>query len=262
MAAQPMRIFSYLPNPRIWKAQIAAAYLDVQLEIIGDRPGELTDWLWDVNPRPLADGERDSLADNAVAGSRGFSNPLIKTDAFLKQHPFGTVPAAFFGDQRIGVFESNSILRATVRAAENPMGLYGKDVADASRIDSFLDEGLVFAREAQVYLLGLHEMTEALAERMRAAATFYLQGIERALEHGEYLVGNNLTIADIAFACDLGQFLRERLMHASLDDRRFPPIAVELLNAYPMTKAHLLGLGQKPHFAACFGRFLDGLDAN
>jgi len=49
-------------------------------------------------------------------------------------------------------------------------------------------------------------------------------------------------------------------MHASLDDRRFPPIAVELLNAYPMTKAHLLGLGQKPHFAACFGRFLDGLD--
>ena len=261
MAAQPMRIFSYLPNPRIWKAQIAAAHLDVQLEIIGDRPGELTDWLWDVNPRPLADGERDSLADNAVAGSRGFSNPLIKTDAFLKQHPFGTVPAAFFGDQRIGVFESNSILRATVRAAENPMGLYGKDVADASRIDSFLDEGLVFAREAQVYLLGLHEMTEALAERMRAAATFYLQGIERALEHGEYLVGNDLTIADIAFACDLGQFLRERLMHASLDDRRFPPIAVELLNAYPMTKAHLLGLGQKPHFAACFGRFLDGLDA-
>ena len=74
MAAQPMRIFSYLPNPRIWKAQIAAAYLDVQLEIIGDRPGELTDWLWDVNPRPLADGERDSLADNAVTGSRGFSN--------------------------------------------------------------------------------------------------------------------------------------------------------------------------------------------
>ena len=104
------------------------------------------------------------------------------------------------------------------------------------------------------------KLTEALAERMRAAATFYLQGIERALEHGDYLVGNNLTIADIAFACDLGQFLRERLMHASLDDRRFPPIAVELLNAYPMTKAHLLSLGQKPHFVACFGRFLDGLD--
>ena len=46
--------------------------------------------------------------------------PLIKTDAFLQQHPFGTVPAAFFGDQRIGVFESNSILRATVRAAKDP----------------------------------------------------------------------------------------------------------------------------------------------
>ena len=87
MAAQPMRIFSYLPNPRIWKAQIAAAYLNVELEIVGDRPGELTDWLWDVNPRPLADGERDSLADNAVTGSRGFSNSLIKTDAFYSNTP-------------------------------------------------------------------------------------------------------------------------------------------------------------------------------
>ena len=81
----------------------------------------------------------------------------------------------------------------------------------------------LWLHEAQVYLLGLHEMTEALAERMRAAATFYLQGIERALEHDDYLVGNNLTIADIAFACDLGQFLRERLMHASWTTLGFRP---------------------------------------
>ena len=48
-------------------------------------------------------------------------------------------------------------------------------------------------------------------------------------------------------------------MNAPSDGPPFAPIAVELLDAYPMTKAHLLGLGQKPHFAACFGRFLDGL---
>ena len=54
-----------------------------------------------------------------------------------------------------GVFESNSILRAVARSASQESGLYGEDGYQASRIDSFLDADLVFAREAQVYLLGM-----------------------------------------------------------------------------------------------------------
>ena len=41
----------------------------------------------------------------------------------------------------IGVFESNSILRATVRASKEDHGLYGRTPFEASRVDSFLDAG-------------------------------------------------------------------------------------------------------------------------
>jgi glutathione S-transferase len=103
-------------------------------------------------------------------------------------------------------------------------------------------------------------MSDELHRRMTEAATFYMQGVERALETTPFLAGNALTMSDIAFACDLGQFLRERLMINHESNANHPPIAVPLLNQFPRTKAHLLKLGAEPHFARHFGRFLDGLD--
>ena len=44
-----LKIFSYLPNPRVWKAEIAAKIADVPLEIIGDKPSEIPNWLWDTD---------------------------------------------------------------------------------------------------------------------------------------------------------------------------------------------------------------------
>ena len=38
-----LRIFSYLPNPRIWKATIAARLCGVEVEVRGARPTELKD---------------------------------------------------------------------------------------------------------------------------------------------------------------------------------------------------------------------------
>ena len=42
-----LRIFSYLPNPRIMKATIAARLCGIDVEIRGDKPKNLVDWLWD-----------------------------------------------------------------------------------------------------------------------------------------------------------------------------------------------------------------------
>ena len=42
-----LRIFSSLPNPRIMKATIAARLCGIDLEIRGDKPKNLVDWLWD-----------------------------------------------------------------------------------------------------------------------------------------------------------------------------------------------------------------------
>ena len=150
MTNKAIKIFSYLPNPRVWKSLIAAQFCGVTLEVTGDQPANLQNWLWDYDARQLSANERVDDSPHARASKRGFSGTLFKTDAFLQAHPFGTVPAAFGDDGSIGIFESNSILRSVVRAAENDNGLYGASGNEASRIDSFLDATLVLAREAQV----------------------------------------------------------------------------------------------------------------
>jgi len=105
-----LRIFSYLPNPRIWKATIAARLTSVDLEIRGTAPKKLQSWLWDFDARPLSEEEEKSTPGE-VRGRVGFKGALHKTAAFLQAHPFGTVPAAFGPDGKVGIFESNSIMR-------------------------------------------------------------------------------------------------------------------------------------------------------
>lgn len=111
-----LRIFSYLPNPRIWKATIAARLCGVEVEIRGTKPAELKDWLWDFDARPLSEADRSTTPPRA--GRVGFKGGnLRKTDAFLTAHPFATVPAAFSPDGATGIFESNSIMCADRRDA-------------------------------------------------------------------------------------------------------------------------------------------------
>ncbi|MEO0817969.1 MAG: hypothetical protein AAFX86_11780 [Pseudomonadota bacterium] len=38
-----LRIFSYLPNPRLFKATIAARFSGAEVEIVGDKPPRLLD---------------------------------------------------------------------------------------------------------------------------------------------------------------------------------------------------------------------------
>ena len=118
-----LRIFSYLPNPRIWKATIAARLCGIEVEVRGSSARELASWLWDFNARPLSDNER-VVSKDVQAGKVGFQGTnLHKTSAFLEAHPFGAVPAAFSPDGKTGIFESNSIMRAVARLGENKFPL-------------------------------------------------------------------------------------------------------------------------------------------
>ena len=76
-----LRIFSYLPNPRIWKATIAARLNGVDLEVRGAKPSELAGWLWDFDARPLSVEEKGAYASATRVGRVGFKGgSLIKTD--------------------------------------------------------------------------------------------------------------------------------------------------------------------------------------
>ncbi|MGH8506932.1 MAG: glutathione S-transferase family protein [Stenotrophobium sp.] len=222
-----LRIFSYLPNPRIWKATIAARLCGVDVEIRGASTKELPEWLWDFNARRLSTTEKSSLEHLARVGSVGLTSTLYKTDDFLQANPFGTVPAAFSPDGSIGIFESNSILRVVARLGSAVTPLYGRDVFSASRIDGFLDASLLFSRDVQTYILSLRagSISPASYESTRQAMSTYLSGIERALRQtSAFVAGQELSIADICFFVELSLLFNEYAHHELLNVAGLQPL--------------------------------------
>ncbi|MDP6516331.1 MAG: glutathione S-transferase family protein [Alphaproteobacteria bacterium] len=259
-----LRIFSYLPNPRLWKATIAARLGGVDLDLRGAKPGELQDWLWDFDARPLTAADRRSPENTARQARTGFTGELHKTAAFLETQPFATVPAAFSPDGTTGIFESNSIMRAVARVGGDRAALYGADPYTASRIDSFLDASLVFARDGQIYLLALRagDLTPEIHERVAGAFATYMSGIEAALAGDRaFLVGDALTLADICFVAEIALFSRERVYGAQLEAQDLDPIHNDDLAAtYPGAVAHYARLCAHDAFAPDVAPYLRRLD--
>jgi glutathione S-transferase len=247
-----LRIFSYLPNPRIWKATIAARLCGVDLEVRGGSPKELQSWLWDFDAHPLPNSGLATSADTQT-GKVGFTGTLHKTTAFMEAHPFGTVPAAFSPDGKTGIFESNSIMRAVARLGEKRCALYGCDSYEASRIDSFLDASLVFARDSQIYLLSLVSGTVSseIHPRMRDGFRVYLGGINQALSPDrEFLVGESVSIADICFVAELALFFNEKARSGELLKKGLEPILHAGVEAeFPLAFAHFVRLSKHSAFA-------------
>ena len=247
-----LRIFSYLPNPRLYKATIAARLNGVDLEIRGAKPRELTDWLWDFDAHPMDATER---ADDATLRSarKGFKGGIHKTDGFMAAHPFGTVPAAFSPDGRIGIFESNSIMRAVARLGEDRWPLYGHDAYSASRIDAFLDASLVFAIESQRYMFAFSEKDALAGAHLQMLAAFdaYMGGIDTALaQTSGFIVEDGLTLADICFACEFTLFSIERHETERLGDMGLKPIVNDAVRvSFPRAYGHFEKLMADPVFA-------------
>ncbi len=237
-----LRLFSYLPNPRIYKATVTARLCDVDVEVRGAKPQELADWLWDADARPLTEADKAPGSPTMREARTGFAGVLHKTDAFLEAHPFGTVPAAFSPDGAVGIFESNSIARAVARLSKNDHPIYGRDAYEASRIDSFLDVSLVFARDTQKFLLALvgKSMSQDLYEGTAKAVDTYVGGIESALAGRPYLVGDDVTLADVCFVAEMVEFALSHYNRTVLEEVGLKPLFDETLkDRFPKSMAHL-----------------------
>ena len=209
MNQNEIRIFTYLPSPRVWKALIVADLCDIQLDLRADKPKNLSKWLWDFDARPLT--EVSSQDKILIKGKKGFSNILKKTERFLSLNPYGNVPVAFNSKGTIGIFESNSILRLVARIGKNKINLYGKNDFIKSRVDSFLDSSLVFGSLNQPYLLALNSnklITKTTIKSAEDAYKSYMHGIETnlMLNKNNFLISNDLSIADICFFGEFFQF--------------------------------------------------------
>jgi glutathione S-transferase len=261
-----LRIFSYLPNPRVWKATIAARFCGVEIEVRGASGKELRNWLWDYDACPLSEKEQGAFSSFARTGRVGMTGArLFKSDAFLEAQPFGNVPAAFSPGGEVGIFESNSIMRAVARLGEKRFPLYGRDAYEASRIDSFLDTSLIFARDTQIYLLSLLDGTvdEAIHARAKEAFAIYAAGIECALSpRRSSLVGDDVTLADICFATELTLFMNEHQRVRQLNDRGLSKILHQNVQAdYPLMMAHFARLAEHPNFKPDIEPYLRKLSA-
>lgn len=259
-----LRIFSYLPNPRVWKATIAARFCCVDVEVRGAPAKELKGWLWDYDARPLAAEEHQSLSSLARTGRVGLTGAqLFKTDAFLAAQPFGNVPAAFGLGGEVGIFESNSIMRAVARLGEATYRLYGRDAYEASRIDGFLDVSLVFARDAQIYLLALSGGTvdAPIHARAKEAFAIYMSGIEQALSPlRNTLVESGITLADICFAAELALFMNEHARVEHLTRLGLDKILhAGVRNEYPLAFAHFDRLVAHEHFRLDLAPYVEKL---
>jgi glutathione S-transferase len=262
-----LRIFSYLPNPRIWKATIAARLCGVEVEVRGASPSELSTWLWDFDARPIAEVPPDVLVTAKRSGRIGFTDrTLYKTAAFLETQPFGTVPAAFSPDGRIGIFESNSIMRAVARLGQDRFAIYGRSAYESSRIDGFLDASLVFARDGQIYLLALRDgaVSHELYARIKDSFVTYLSGIEQALApQRPFLVGDDITLADICFVAELCLFHNERARRSTLNAAGFPLLlGDDFAASYPRSAKHFRRLLAHPAFAPDVGGYLEKIESS
>ena len=260
-----LRILSYLPNPRVWKATIAARLCGVEVEVRGAR--ELSGWLWDFDARPLTEEDHRNAEALQRAGRVGFKGRhLFKTDAFLAAQPFSTVPAAFSPDGSIGIFESNSIMRAVARLGQGHFPIYGRSAYESSRIDGFLDASLAFARDAQIYLLALRDgaVSGELYSRVKDSFVTYLSGIEQALApQRSFLVGDNITLADICFVAELCLFHNERARRSTLDAAGFPLLLGDDFAAtYPRSANHFRRLLSHPAFAPDVDGYLEKIERN
>src|SRR6476660_1979329 len=81
-----LRIFSYLPDPRIWKATITGRLCDVEIEVRGASPRELSQWLWDFDARPIAEVPRESWSvRNALVESASPVKSYIRQTRFSRR---------------------------------------------------------------------------------------------------------------------------------------------------------------------------------
>lgn len=259
-AASQVRVFSYLPNPRVWKATIAARIGGVEIDLRGAPAADLAEWLWDFDARPGSEAPPVQLRVAEHQGRVGFKGEkLYKTDAFLEADPLEPCRWRSAAMAWWGLLESNSIMRTVARLSPTA-ALYGRDAFEASRIDSFLDVSLVFGWDAQTYLPATHagSISPDIYTRADEAFTTYMGGHEQALTPPrDYLVGNGVSLADICFACEIALFHNELPRASVLAEIGQQPFLATARERFPRAMAHFEKLAADPDFAPEFAPYLD-----
>lgn len=133
-----------------------------------------------------------------------FDMASMKTKEFLAKNPLGKVPVLETDEGSI--FESNAIARYIARLRPDTY-LYGKTFFESAQVDSWID----FAtNEVEVPVnswlgpvLGYRAFNADVSAKAKEDTKKVLQVLENHLLLRTYLVGEQITLADIVVACSL-----------------------------------------------------------
>jgi len=138
-----------------------------------------------------------------------------KSEAYLKKHPFGRVPAFEHGD--FGLYETQAILRYLDDIFPEPR-LQPRDPREAARMNQIIGINdwyffpkaaavIVFQRIVGPVLLGI-KTDEAAIEAALPMGRTCVAELDRLLGAQQFLAGDHLSIADLMLAPQL-DFLAE-----------------------------------------------------
>jgi elongation factor 1-gamma len=123
----------------------------------------------------------------------------------------------------------------------------------------------VFARDAQIYLLALisGSVSSEIHARAREGFMIYAAGVNQALSPDrEFIVGENLSMADICFVAELSLFCNESTRHAELRGKGLAPVLhATIEKEFPRAFAHFSRLCKHPAFAPDVAPYLAKIEA-
>lgn len=193
-----LTLHSQLYGPRVGKIQVTAALAGLQLQ-----HNVITDWA------------------------------TVRTEAFLKMNPNGKIPVLQTADGAI--FESNAIIRYLARQNAGA-NLYGNGAYQQGLVDQWLDwttTELEPITAALAYpILGYVEFDSAKRDRANQDLAKVLTILENALKAngGNYLVGTQITIADVAAAS--GLFNLYTLIWEEAQRKQYPTVTAWFTNLH------------------------------
>lgn len=179
MSSRP-KLYTYPSNPRAFKILISAKFSGVDLEVISESPDF----------------------------KLGVTN---KQQDFLRRFPFGKVPALVTSDGQ-PLYESNAI--AFYVASENDK-LLPKDSYERALVLQFInmaDHELYPAACTWVYpTFGIIHYNKAATEKAQSDVKRILGVLNSTLEERRFLIGDELTLADIVLVCSFLQLYQHVL---------------------------------------------------
>jgi elongation factor 1-gamma len=165
----PMKLYTYPGNFRAFKVLIAAECNDIELEV----------------------PDFNVTSDN-------------KTPEFLKKNPLGKVPML---ETKEGcIFQSNAIARYLARCRADTE-LYGASFIESGQVDSWID---FCANELEIPVtmwfypvFGYMPFNAAACAKAKSDTARVLEVLDSHLANRTYMVGEQLTLADIAIVAAL-----------------------------------------------------------